>query len=249
MYILVIFMPFVMSNLVLILGRFLGYRGVGFFTVCGLFISLLSSVYISFEVILNNCTTVVNLLKWIDIGYFNIYFSFYFDTITSVMLFVVCFISLFVHIYSLDYMAHDPNFNRYMAYLSLFTFFMLLLVTADNYLLMFIGWEGVGLSSYLLINFWYLRILANKAAMKAMFVNRVGDLALLIAISLLFFNFLSLKYTVIFIIIQEFINYNFICFGYLVNYLDVLCFFLFFGAMGKSAQLGLHMWLPDAMEG
>jgi len=202
-----------MSILVLIFGKFLGNKGVSLITVFGIIISLLCSFFIFYEVIINNCIVIVSLYKWIDLGYFKINISFYFDAITTIMLIVVTFISLLVHIYSIGYMSHDPNFNRFMSYLSLFTFFMLILVTADNYLLLFIGWEGVGLSSYLLINFWYLRILANKAAIKAMLVNRVGDLALLISISIIFFNFLTLKYVVIFNLINYLLNFNFILFN------------------------------------
>ena len=189
MYILPIFFPFLISFIVLIYGKFLGKKGVSILTVIGMLLSLIYSMFIFNEIIFNNCATILILYKWVDFGYFNIYISFYFDTLTNIMLIIVCFISLLVHLYSIEYMAHDPNFNRFMSYLSLFTFFMLLLVCADNYLLMFIGWEGVGLSSFLLINFWYLRILANKAGIKAMLVNRIGDLALLIGISVIYFFF------------------------------------------------------------
>jgi NADH-ubiquinone oxidoreductase chain 5 len=238
-----------MSILILIFGKLLGSKGVSLLTIFGIFFSLLCSFFIFYEVIINNCVVIVSLYKWVDLGYLKINISFYFDAITTIMLIIVTFISLLVHIYSVGYMSHDPNFNRFMSYLSLFTFFMLILVTADNYLLLFIGWEGVGLSSYLLINFWYLRILANKAAIKAMLVNRVGDLALLIGISIIFFNFLTLKYVVIFNLINYLLDLNFILFNFNFNMLNLISLFLFFGAMGKSAQLGLHMWLPDAMEG
>jgi NADH-quinone oxidoreductase subunit L len=126
---------------------------------------------------------------------------------------------------------------------------MLLLVTAENLVQMFIGWEGVGLSSYLLISFWYTRILANKAAIKAMLVNRIGDLALLIAIALIVVIFGSVKYNVIFSLCSYFFDFNIFFMGFKLNFFLVCCFFLFVGAMGKSAQLGLHIWLPDAMEG
>lgn len=249
MYLLAIFMPYISSIMILIYGKFLGNKGVSLLAVSGMFISLLSSFYIFYEVILNNCIVIISLYKWINLGYFDINISFYFDSVTSVMLLIVSFISLLVHIYSIDYMSHDPNFNRFMSYLSLFSFFMLLLVTSDNYLLMFIGWEGVGLSSYLLINFWYLRILANKAAIKAMLLNRIGDLALIVGISILIFSFNSLKYSVIFNLIFYYLNIEFIFFNYSFKLINLICITLFIGAMGKSAQLGLHMWLPDAMEG
>jgi NADH-ubiquinone oxidoreductase chain 5 len=238
-----------MSFFVLIFGKFLGNKGVSLLTTIGIFLSLLCSFFIFYEVIMNNCIVIVSLYKWIDLGYLKINISFYFDAVTVVMLIVVTFISLLVHIYSIGYMHHDPNFHRFMSYLSLFTFFMLILVTADNYLLLFIGWEGVGLSSYLLINFWYLRVLANKAAIKAMLVNRVGDLALLIGISIIFFNFLTLKYVIIFNLVNYLLNFDFVLFNISFNLITLISLFLFLGAMGKSAQLGLHMWLPDAMEG
>ncbi len=249
MYFLTIFFPFFVSLVVLVMGRFLGSKSVSFLTIIGILISFFCSVYIFYEVIINKSIVILTVYRFIDIGYLNINISLYFDTLTVIMLCVVNLISLLVHIYSIDYMLHDPNFNRFMSYLSLFTFFMLVLVSADNYLLMFVGWEGVGLSSYLLINFWYIRILAGKAAVKAMLVNRIGDLALLIGISVLYFSFFSLKYTVIYSIVLYYLNFIYIILGYSCNLLTIICLFLFFGAMGKSAQLGLHMWLPDAMEG
>jgi len=211
--------------------------------------SLFLALVLNFEIALSNSNCLVYLYKWINIGYFSIDISFYFDSLTTVMLFVVCFISSLVHIYSIEYMRYDLNFIRFMSYLSLFTFFMLILVTSDNFVQMFIGWEGVGLSSYLLISFWYTRYLANKAAVKAMLVNRIGDLSLLVGISILYFFFGTLKYSVIFSLVVYFLNYNFYFLGFEFHLISIICFFLFVGAMGKSAQLGLHIWLPDAMEG
>lgn len=218
-------------------------------TVGGLFLSLFLSLLINFEISLSNSNCIIYFYKWIDLGYFVLDISFFFDTVTAVMLFVVCLISSLVHLYSVEYMKYDVGFIRYMSYLSLFTFFMLILVTADNFLQMFIGWEGVGLSSYLLISFWYTRFLANKAAIKAMLVNRIGDLSLLLSLSILFFFFGTLKYSVIFALVSYFINMNFFFLGFYFNVINLIRFFLFLGAMGKSAQLGLHIWLPDAMEG
>ena len=162
---------------------------------------------------------------------------------------VVTFVSSIVHLYSTEYMEHDPHLPRFMSYLSLFTFFMLILITANNFLQMFVGWEGVGLSSYLLINFWFTRIQANKAAIKAMLVNRVGDFAILLAIFSIYFIFNTLDYEVIFTLVPLVLNYS-VVIGFLkLPLLDLICILLFIGAMGKSAQLGLHTWLPDAMEG
>jgi NADH-ubiquinone oxidoreductase chain 5 len=179
----------------------------------------------------------------------NIEWSFCFDTLTSVMLVVVTFISSLVHIYSTEYMEHDPHFPRFMSYLSLFTFFMIILVTANNFLQMFVGWEGVGVSSYLLINFWFTRIQANKAAIKAMLVNRVGDFFLLLAMFTIYVVFDSLDYGVVFSLVPLATNETLIIGTYEFNIIDLICIFLFLGAMGKSAQIGLHTWLPDAMEG
>jgi len=189
----------------------------------------------------------ITLSPWIYVDLLKVNWGFLFDSLTGVMLFVILFISCLVHLYSLEYMENDPHLNRFMSYLSLFTFFMLILVTADNFLQMFVGWEGVGLSSYLLINFWFSRIQANKAAIKAMLVNRIGDFAILFGIFLIFFVFGSLDYDVVFNICSKINKAPFINVG--LSYTDFIAIFLFVGAMGKSAQFGLHTWLPDAMEG
>jgi NADH:ubiquinone oxidoreductase subunit 5 (subunit L)/multisubunit Na+/H+ antiporter MnhA subunit len=146
-------------------------------------------------------------------------------------------------------MANDPHLTRFMSYLSLFTFFMLVLVTSDNFVQMFFGWEGVGLCSYLLINFWFTRIQANKAAIKAMILNRVGDLGLILGILLIFSTFKSLDYSTVFSMIPLMCNTSIVFLNIKLHVLDLICFFIFVGAIGKSAQLGLHTWLPDAMEG
>jgi len=165
------------------------------------------------------------------------------------MLIVVTLISSLVHLYSTEYMSHDPHLTRFMSYLSLFTFFMLILITANNFLQMFVGWEGVGLSSYLLINFWFTRIQANKSAIKAMLVNRVGDFFILLALFAIYFVFNSLDYDVVFSLVPLMTTYQITIGNFLFSAIDLICLFLFLGAMGKSAQLGLHTWLPDAMEG
>lgn len=154
-----------------------------------------------------------------------------------------------VHLYSTEYMSHDPHLPRFMSYLSLFTFFMLILVTADNFLQMFVGWEGVGLCSYLLINFWFTRIQANKAAIKAMLLNRIGDFSLLICILLIFLNFKAIDYATVAVLTPFFkaTSVNFLNFK--ADVLTIIGVFMFIGATGKSAQLILHTWLPDAMEG
>ncbi len=165
------------------------------------------------------------------------------------MLVVVTTVSFFVHIYSISYMEHDPHLQRFISYLSLFTFFMLILVTADNFLQMFVGWEGVGLASYLLISFWFTRLAANKSAIKAMVVNRVGDIGVVLSMLVIFDVFQTLNYGSVFALVPYFYNtsYNFLSFSF--STLDLIALLLFIGVAGKSAQIGLHVWLPDAMEG
>jgi proton-translocating NADH-quinone oxidoreductase chain L len=146
-------------------------------------------------------------------------------------------------------MSEDPQLPRFMAYLSLFTFFMLILVTSNNFLQLFLGWEGVGLCSYLLIGFWYTRISAAKAAIKAIVLNRIGDCGIILAIFSTFYVFRSLDFAVVFSLAPFFANKTILFFSYEFNAITLICFFLFIGAVGKSAQIGLHTWLPDAMEG
>jgi NADH:ubiquinone oxidoreductase subunit 5 (subunit L)/multisubunit Na+/H+ antiporter MnhA subunit len=175
--------------------------------------------------------------------------GFMFDSLTVIMLIVVTFVSSVVHLYSTEYMSHDPHLPRFMSYLSLFTFFMLILVTADNFIQMFVGWEGVGLCSYLLISFWFTRIQANKAAIKAMLVNRIGDFGLALGIFGIYITFHSVDYATVFASIPLILGKNFLFLGFDLDVLTVCSLFLFIGAIGKSAQIGLHTWLPDAMEG
>lgn len=165
------------------------------------------------------------------------------------MLLVVTGVSSLVHLYSTEYMSHDPHQGRFMGYLSLFTGFMLFLVTADNFLVMFLGWEGIGLASFLLIGFWYTRIQAGKSAIKAMVVNRVGDLGLALAICSVFITFKSIDYLTVFALVPSVIDTTFCFLSFDFDKLTVISLLLFWGALGKSAQLGLHTWLPDAMEG
>lgn len=165
------------------------------------------------------------------------------------MLIVVTTISFFVHLYSISYMGHDPHLQRFLSYLSLFTFFMLILVTADNFLQMFVGWEGVGLASYLLISFWFTRLAANKSAIKAMVVNRLGDIGVVLAMLVIYDSFKTLDYGTVFALVPYFYNLDYQFLGASFNLLDLISLLLFIGVAGKSAQIGLHVWLPDAMEG
>jgi NADH-ubiquinone oxidoreductase chain 5 len=231
-----------------LLGRFLG-KGTGFITTLTTIFPLFLSLKLLFDVIYKANVDFIIIDNWIYCEVLQVEWSIYVDSLTSIMLIVVTFISTLVHIYSTEYMENDPHFPRFMSYLSLFTFFMLILITANNFLQMFVGWEGVGVSSYLLINFWFTRIQANKSAIKAMLVNRVGDFFLLLAIFTLFVTFNTLNYDIIFVMGASIENYTINIMTYNIEIVDLICTFIFFGAMGKSAQIGLHTWLPDAMEG
>ena len=249
MYLLLIFLPLVGSFCAGLFGRKLGPFGASYITVSCLWTTFLISLFVFYEVSLLNCCVYIKLASWIDSETLNVDWGFLFDSLTVVMCCVVTFVSSIVHLYSTEYMAYDPHLSRFMSYLSLFTFFMLILVTADNFIQMFVGWEGVGLCSYLLINFWFTRIQANKAAIKAMVLNRIGDFGLVIGILIVFVEYKAVDYATVFAITPIFTNklFNFLTFNF--DLISIICFFLFIGAIGKSAQLGLHTWLPDAMEG
>src|SRR5690606_30747987 len=193
--------------------------------------------------------TVVPVLKWVESGAFSFDWALRVDSLTAIMLVVITTVSALVHLYSWGYMAEDPSQPRFFAYLSLFTFAMLMLVTADNLVQMFFGWEGVGLRSYLLIGFWYHRPSANAAALKAFVVNRVGDMAFALGIAGAFALFDSVQFGVVLPMAKDKADVVWHFLGMDVNALTTICILLFIGAMGKSAQLGLHTWLPDAMEG
>ena len=171
MYLLLVFLSLIGSCFAGLFGRYLGSHGSAIVTTCCLFLSFLISLFAFYEVALVGCFVYIKLATWISSEVLNIDWGFMFDSLTVTMCVVVTFISFLVHLYSIEYMALDPHLARFMSYLSLFTFFMLILVTADNFVQMFVGWEGVGLCSYLLINFWFTRIQANKAAIKAMIIK------------------------------------------------------------------------------
>jgi len=249
MYLNIIFLPLISSIFSGVLGRFLGPFGAGILSTLCIFSTLLFSFFSFFEVGFSGSPCYLKFLTWFNSEYFCANWGFQFDSLTVVMLIVVTFISTLVHFYSTEYMSHDPHLPRFMSYLSLFTFFMLILVTADNFIQLFVGWEGVGLCSYLLINFWFTRIQANKAAIKAMVVNRIGDFGLALGIFVIYINFNSVEYSTVFALIPSY-EFDFVYFfGFNVHLLTLIAILLFVGAVGKSAQLGLHTWLPDAMEG
>merc|ERR1711871_1538565 len=202
-----------------------------------------------YEVGLCGCTCSIQLAPWFVSELFDAQWGFLFDSLTVVMLVVITSVSSLVHLYSISYMEGDPHLPRFMSYLSLFTFCMLMLVTGDNFIQLFFGWEGVGLASFLLINFWYTRLQANKSAIKAMIMNRIGDVGLALGIFGIFLAFKTVDYSTVFACAPYFQDSTFIFFGFELPLLTTVCILLFVGSVGKSAQLGLHTWLPDAMEG
>jgi NADH-ubiquinone oxidoreductase chain 5 len=249
MYLLIVFLPLLGSIFCGFFGRKFGSFGVGVIAYTCVLVSFFISIFIFFEVGVFKTPCYIKLFSWLNTEYFCANWGFHFDSLTSVMLVVVCFISTLVHLYSIEYMSHDPHLVRFMSYLSLFTFFMLILVTSDNFMQLFVGWEGVGLCSYLLINFWFTRLQANKAAIKAMLINRIGDFGLALGIFCIYLTFKSLEFSTVFALISFFECDFFSFMGLNIHSLTLISVLLFVGAVGKSAQLGLHSWLPDAMEG
>ena len=244
----VIFLP--------LFGAIIGYLGgslLKFFseivTSLLVIISAALSILLFWNGIQNNTYGNYKIFEWISSGNFIANWSINIDPLSSIMLVVVTFVSALVHIYSIGYMSHDPHKPRFMSYLSLFTFSMLVLVVSDNFLQLFFGWEGVGLCSYLLIGFWYKKESANNAAIKAFIVNRVGDFGLAIGIFLIFFYFGTINFKEVFDLAPQFLEKKIVFFGFESSLITLICLFLFIGAMGKSAQFLLHTWLPDAMEG
>ena len=249
MYAAAIFLPLLAAIIAGFFGRWIGDRGAQIVTCGALLISMVLGWVMLWQVGLNGETRTVEIFTWISSGALEARWSLRFDTLTAVMVFVVTTVSAMVHVYSVGYMAHDHSIPRFMAYLSIFTFFMLMLVTADDFIQLFFGWEGVGLASYLLIGFWFDRPSANAAAIKAFVVNRVGDFGFALGIFAIFYLFGSVSFDVVFAQAPQIAGKTFTFLGMEVDALTTACILLFIGAMGKSAQLGLHTWLPDAMEG
>ena len=245
----IIFLPLLGFLFCFLLGKQFNYKVYQISTTSILFLCTLFSWIIFIQFINNKETEIIFILNWISSGNFIVDWSIRLDTLTAVMFIVVTTVSACVHLYSIGYMEEDPSKIRFMGYLSLFTFFMLVLVSSNNLLQMFFGWEGVGLASYLLIGFWHHKDSANKAAMKAFIVNRVGDFGYAIGIAGIFYIFGTISFDSIFEQVDQFSEHQIQFLSFSFPTLDFLCFLLFIGAMGKSAQLGLHTWLPDAMEG
>lgn len=245
---LILWLPFLGFLGGSLFGRFIG-KGVVFFTTSNIFLTCCTAIFLLYQNFIGDEIARLPLSFWIVCDSFEVIWEVYCDTLMIFMAIIVTFISTLVHLYSSEYMAHDPHLQRFMSYLSLFTFFMLILITASNFIQMFVGWEGVGLSSYLLINFWFTRIQANKAAIKAMLFNRVADMLMLLALFSIYLVFDTFDYNIVFSVLPLLLNCKINLGFFFISNIDFICLFLFLGAMGKSAQLGFHNWLPDAMEG
>ncbi|WP_262695091.1 NADH-quinone oxidoreductase subunit L [Kordiimonas aquimaris] len=245
----IVFLPLIGFLVVGMFGRQLGDQTSQILTSLLVSIAALLSWFAFADVALGGNKHTVHVLDWVNSGTLSFSWAFKIDTLTAVMLVVVNSVSALVHWYSMGYMSEDPDKPRFFAYLSLFTFAMLMLVTSDNLVQMFFGWEGVGLASYLLIGFWFKKPSANAAAIKAFVVNRVGDFGFALGIYGVFLLTGSVEFDVIFASIANYEQTEIVFLGSQYHAITVICLLLFIGAMGKSAQLGLHTWLPDAMEG
>ncbi len=249
MYSAIVFLPALGSLITGLLGAVIGHRASELITTALLFVSLALSCFAFYDVAILGHFQIVHIATWISSGSFSVDWTLRIDTLTAVMLVVVTGVSALVHLYSFGYMADDPGRWRFFSYLSLFTFAMLMLVTANNFLQMFFGWEGVGLASYLLIGFWYEKPSACAAAIKAFVVNRIGDFGFALGIFGVFYVFGTLDFSSVFAAAPSEAGKTFLFAGMQLDIMTVLCCLLFIGAMGKSAQFLLHTWLPDAMEG
>ena len=246
---LIVFLPLLGSIIAGFWGRRLGDKLSLYLTSTLLLISMTLSWITFWQLSSNHVDKVYPLMEWMNIGDFNVVWSLRHDMLSAVMMIVITTVSAMVHIYSIGYMSHDNSKPRFMSYLSLFTFAMLMLVTSDNLIQLFFGWEGVGLASYLLIGFWYHKPSAHTAAMKAFIVNRVGDFGFILGIIAIYSVFGSLYFDEIFSDVEGLHKLSIVMLGFKINVIELIAILLFIGAMGKSAQIGLHTWLPDAMEG
>jgi NADH-quinone oxidoreductase subunit L len=244
-----VFTPLVAFLLAGLLGKQFGDRFSQLITCAGVIAAAAASVKLFFTVVLGSNPHTLPVMTWITSGDFTVDWAIRVDQLSVIMMCVINIVSSCVHVYSVGYMSHDDSKSRFMAYLSLFTFAMLMLVSADNILQLFFGWEGVGLASYLLIGFWYHKDSATAASIKAFVVNRVGDLGLLLGMFTTFIVFGTIQFDGIFSTVTAHTSDTFNFFGFNIHALTLICLLLFVGAVGKSAQLGLHTWLPDAMEG
>jgi NADH-quinone oxidoreductase subunit L len=249
MEVAVVLLPLLGAIIAGFFGRLIGDRASEIVSCTLMVVSGVLSIFVFIDVALGGDTRVTEIFTWVNSGEFEVSWAVRADTLSAVMMLVVSNISALIHIYSIGYMSHDKSIPRFFSYLSFFTFFMLSLVTADNFLQMFFGWEGVGLCSYLLIGFWYERPSACAAAIKAFLVNRVGDIGFALGIMGCFVLFGSVEFNQVFASVPDYADHQFAFISIEGHALTIVAILLFIGAMGKSAQLGLHTWLPDAMEG
>src|SRR5579859_5750548 len=250
-YAVAVFAPLFGALVAGLLGRSIGDRAAMAVSVLCMLVAAALGPIACFQLVGGDASAgVVSLGTWVDAGHFHASWALRYDTLSAVMVAMVSFVAMLIHVYSIGYMAHDayPRY-RFFSYLSLFTFSMLMLVTADNLLQLFFGWEGVGLCSYLLIGYWYDRPAANAAAIKAFITNRIGDLFFAVGIALIFFKFGSIEFSTIFPAVPQHGGDTYSVLGGTYPAFEVIGVLLFIGAMGKSAQIGLHVWLLDAMEG
>jgi NADH-ubiquinone oxidoreductase chain 5 len=249
MLISVIILPFLSTCLVGFFGKILGARGAIIISNIYILLTFIISLISLYEINLSGSKVAIELWSWFSIGILELKWCFLFDSLTCLMLVVITSISFLVHLYSISYMGEDPHLIRFLSYLSLFTLFMIILVTSDNFVQLFFGWEGVGVSSYLLINFWFSRTAANQSAIKAIIVNRFGDIGILIGMLAIFYLSKAFEFGIIFNELNS-LQFNYFRINNLeIHSLSLISFAIFIGAVGKSAQMGLHTWLPDAMEG
>lgn len=249
MYLYIVLSNLINSLIIGLFGKYIGRQGALYASLLTLLISNIFVWFLFYEIIINKSIVISTVYTLFVINETEVKIGLLFDSLTVIMLLIIYFISMCVHFYSMGYMSHDPFIVRFYTYLGLFTFFMVVLVTSDNFIQLFVGWEGVGVCSYLLINFWYNRINANKGGIKAMLMNRIADVFFIFGIVILLWKFKTVDYIVIFSLIDYIkeININ-ILFGD-IKLINLILTFIFIGAIGKSAQIGLHTWLPDAMEG
>ena len=251
MELIAVFLPLFAFAVTFLFGKKLTDAGCQFITSSAVIIAALCSIILFAKLWHAHGETeyVMQLASWVASGDFNVNWALRIDSLSVIMMCVINIVSACVHVYSIGYMSHDPAKGRFMSYLSLFTFAMLMLVTSDNLLQLFFGWEGVGLASYLLIGFWNHKDSANNAAQKAFVTNRVGDFGLALGVFAIFVVFGSINFTDIFANVADYAETSLNFFGYNIHAMTLIGLLLFIGAVGKSAQLGLHVWLPDAMEG
>jgi NADH-quinone oxidoreductase subunit L len=247
----IILLPLLGAIIAGLLGKRIGHIATHRITVSLVGLSFLLSCYVFKVIVLDNHPAVEGVIyNWVQSGSYQVDMALLIDHLSAVMILIVTFVSFMVHIYTIGYMHDDPGYTRFFSYVSLFTFAMLVLVLANNFLIMFFGWEGVGLVSYLLIGFWFTKEAATFGSLKAFLVNRVGDLGFILGMSAILMYFGHFDYTYVFAHTGDVLNQSVHIFPHVSSsVITTICVLLFVGAMGKSAQMPLHVWLPESMEG